>query len=212
MPAHDGARVAVDDEGDVGEARPGPDIREVRDPPLVRCRGGEVPIQQIRRTGGVPVRDRGAYPAATDPAPHAKHSHQPIHLPGRHDQPLIAQIRDHLQPPVHALGRACRGQQCIDDHSIRAIPRRRQTSLHGSVGSCGDLHVLRSQDDTDRLDRTTLGSLLVDESDDQRRRGSSSPAKKTAASFKIAFASRNSRFSRSSLRTRSDSLVVTPWR
>jgi hypothetical protein len=42
--------------------------------------------------------------------------------------------------------------------------------------------------------------LLVDESDDQRRRGSSSP-KKTAASRKIAFTSRNSRFSRSRRRT-----------
>lgn len=54
----------------------------------------------------------------------------------------------------------------------------------------------------DRLDRAVLEAVLVDERDDQRRRWSSSPAKKAAASRPIAFASRSSRFSRSSVRVR----------
>ena len=44
-----------------------------------------------------------------------------------------------------------------------------------------------------RLDRTTLGPHLVDEAHDQRRRGSSSPAKKVAADRKIAFSSSSER-------------------
>jgi len=44
--------------------------------------------------------------------------------------------------------------------------------MHVSVGSRGDQDTLGSQDGADRLDRTTVGELLVDEDDDTRRRGS----------------------------------------
>jgi len=45
---------------------------------------------------------------------------------------------------------------------------------------------LLTQDVAGRPDRALLGALLLDEAEDQRRRGSSSPAKKIAASHRIA--------------------------
>lgn len=44
VPGHDPLGVDVDDEGHVGEPRPGPHVREVRDPGAVRCRGAEVAV------------------------------------------------------------------------------------------------------------------------------------------------------------------------
>ncbi len=49
VPADDALRVHVDDERDEHEAGPGAHVGEVRDPPLVRGRGGEVPLQPVRR-------------------------------------------------------------------------------------------------------------------------------------------------------------------
>jgi hypothetical protein len=62
------------------------------------------------------------------------------------------------------------------------------------VGARGDLQALLTQDPTDRLDRVPLGALVVDERDDQRLRGSSSPAKKIETAFKISLSSRSRRF------------------
>ena len=61
------------------------------------------------------------------------------------------------------------------------------------VGSCGDLDALLPQDGTDRLDPITKGAHFVDESADQRRRGSSSLAKKIEACLRISLDSFKSR-------------------
>ena len=50
-PADDAAGIGVDDEGDVGKARPGDDIGEVGDPEPVRCRNPEVAVYPVERTG-----------------------------------------------------------------------------------------------------------------------------------------------------------------
>jgi hypothetical protein len=52
-PSDDSPRVGVDHEGDVGEAAPGCDVGQVRDPQLVRPTRPEVPLDQIRRTGSL---------------------------------------------------------------------------------------------------------------------------------------------------------------
>jgi hypothetical protein len=67
-----------------------------------------------------------------------------------------------------------------------------------------------SQDPADRLDRAPLGTLLVDERDRQRLRGSSSSAKRIEAVFKISLSSRGCRFSALSRLIPFDSEVVTP--
>ena len=51
-PADDAAREDVDDERDVDEAAPRRDVREVRDPELIRPRRGEVPVDQVGRAVG----------------------------------------------------------------------------------------------------------------------------------------------------------------
>ena len=80
------------------------------------------------------------------------------------------------------------------------------------VGPRGDLAALLTQDPTDRLDRVALGPQLVDERDDQRLRGSSSPAKKIEALRRISLSSSSRRtFALSSLISASSSLVA-PWR
>ena len=80
------------------------------------------------------------------------------------------------------------------------------------VGSRSDLTALFSQDPTHRFDREPLITHLINERNDQRLRGSNSPAKKTVAVFRIATSSRNRAFSAFSLRICSNSrLVPPPW-
>jgi hypothetical protein len=82
----------------------------------------------------------------------------------------------------------------------------------GSIGPRGDLAALLAQDSTDRLDRVALGAHLFDERDDQRSRGSSSPAKKIDALRRISLScSRRRTLALSSLISASSS-VVGPWR
>src|SRR5699024_2410580 len=84
--------------------------------------------------------------------------------------------------------------------------------LPGSVGSCSDHKALLAQDGKDRLDCIALGAHLVDECDDQRLRGSSSPAKKIEARRRISLSSRSRRFSLFRRLISADSSLVTPDR
>src|SRR5687767_5798253 len=47
-PAHDAPREDVDDERHIDESAPRRDVREVRDPELIRARGHELSIHEIR--------------------------------------------------------------------------------------------------------------------------------------------------------------------
>src|SRR5664280_1462004 len=47
LPADDVARVDVEDERDVDEARPGTHIGQIGDPETVRCAGAEVALDQV---------------------------------------------------------------------------------------------------------------------------------------------------------------------
>jgi hypothetical protein len=59
-PAEDAAGMSVDDERHVHGAGPGSHVGEVGHPQPVRPVGGEPPVDQIRRSGGARIRDRGA--------------------------------------------------------------------------------------------------------------------------------------------------------
>src|SRR5690606_6057286 len=78
------------------------------------------------------------------------------------------------------------------------------------IRAWGDLDATLGEHGADRLDPVSLCTHLVDELADQRRRGSSSLAKKIEADFRISLASRRSRTSRSSSLIRCCSAVVTP--
>lgn len=217
MPSDDRPRV-VDHERHIDEPGPRPHIGEVRDPTLVGRRRGEIPFQQIRRASGVAVRDGGPQSLASHEAVDPQLTHQPVDLPIPDSEALPAQQRRHLPPPIYRLrGRfAFRvhpgSPDRVDDDRVREVTVAGLGAFPCPISPLGDRHTLLSQNFADRPDRAVLGALFLNEGEDQRRRGSSSPAKKTAASRRIAFASRSSQFSHSSLRIRSDSLEVTPSR
>jgi hypothetical protein len=50
-PAHDAAAVGIQHDGQEEQAGPGRDVRDIRDPELIRARRGEVALHQIRRRG-----------------------------------------------------------------------------------------------------------------------------------------------------------------
>jgi hypothetical protein len=98
---------------------------------------------------------------------------------------LAAQIGGHLAPPVHAFGSADRGPQRVGQPGIGHRTRRWFLGFPVAVRAWGDLHTLLSQHPADRLDPKP-SQHLIDEPADQRRRGSSSRAKKAEAALRIS--------------------------
>jgi len=98
--------------------------------------------------------------------------------------------------------------------SMAALKLDGMAPVQGVVAfySPSDLAALLTQDPADRLDRVPLGALLVDEGDDQRLPGSSSPTKKDVAAFKIDTSSRSLRFSALRRLISSFSSLLTPGR
>src|SRR5699024_8772348 len=85
-------------------------------------------------------------------------------------------------------------------------------TLPRPVGACSDLQALLAQGTEDRLDCIALGAHLVDEREDHRLRGSSSPAKKIEARRRISLSSRSRLTSDLSRLISADSSLVTPGR
>ena len=90
---------------------------------------------------------------------------------------------------------------------LQVTDRRHETGVSDGPGGCGsaapgargpggDADTLRFKDATCRLDPTALGSHLIDESDDQWWRGSSSLAKKKVGAFRMSIVSSRSLTSR----------------
>ena len=103
-PADDATRKDVDDERDVDEAAPGRDVREVRDPELIRTGRGESPLDQIRGPRGADIglrRDRPRPPA--DRATQPQVSHQTLHGAARHAAALTPQLLPDLPRPIDLL-------------------------------------------------------------------------------------------------------------
>src|SRR5699024_8663852 len=137
---------------------------------------------------------------------------------------LAAKQGDQLPAPVQALGRHLHlsgdgvgrpgevadlvlDQSCCDGAGSDA-----GRPLPGPVGPCSDPQALLAQDAEDRLDCVALGPHLVDEREDQRLRGSSSPAKKIEALRRISLSSRNRLTSAFSRLTSTGSSLVVPGR
>jgi hypothetical protein len=149
---------------------------------------------------------------------HALVAHEPVHgVFGGLREAVTPQPLRHLSPPVDDLGpgatpriRDFQGPECIGDACVFEGAQGRQAFPPRPVGSCGNLHALLPQDGTDRLDRTTNSAHFVDESTDQRRRGSSSLAKKIEACFRISLDSFKSRTSARSRLISSSSTLLGP--
>jgi hypothetical protein len=88
LPAHDHPAVGIDHEAEEHDARPAAQIREVRQPQLVRCRRGEVTLNEIRATVSRRVGVcRAPRLATTLRADDPVLAHQPLHTAARHTLP-----------------------------------------------------------------------------------------------------------------------------
>jgi hypothetical protein len=204
-PAHDRPGVQVDGQGDVDETGPRGHVGEIGDPSVVGPRRRELPVEQVARASGVGAAGHGrARRAAADQPGHAQLGHQPVHGVRGHRRPALGGHRPvepggHLAPPVADLRRrparwprGAQGQQPVADLRVAQRPGGRGSGAPGPVGAWGDLQAHPGQDSADRLDPTPGGVLLIDETEDQRARGSSSRTKKTVAALRISLASRRS--------------------
>src|SRR5699024_6100344 len=234
VPAHDPLGEHVHDERDVHEPRPGADVGEIGDPDTVRSRGGggtsrlrgKVTIEQV--TGPFPIRagDGGADVLDPPDALEAEGPHGPVDRAagGAGEAFLAAEQGDPLPSSVQALGRHLDlsgdgvgrpgevADLVLDQSVCDGAGSDAGRILPGPVGACSDRQALLAQDAEDRLDCIALGAHLVDERQDQRLRGSSSPAKKIEARRRISLSSRNLLFSAFRRLISADSSVVTPGR
>ncbi|CCI51474.1 hypothetical protein BN13_1060002 [Nostocoides jenkinsii Ben 74] len=206
-PADDPSTERVDDEAHIRHPRPGRNVGQIRHPQRVGPVGLEVPVDQVRRSGGTGIL-LGREHLLPKPG-HALDS-QPPHQPGD----LV---------PADVVARALGGlPQLVGpvDLPVRD-PQRHQDLHHDQVtdrtGRRSDLPLLRGviaarshlQVPADELD-SELSTVLVDERDDHFKGRSSSAAKKAEARFSRSLARRSSRFSCSNSLMRFASTVVRP--
>jgi hypothetical protein len=114
---------------------------------------------------------------------------------------LTVQRLPHLAHPVHPVVRLEDRRDPLIEGRIGDAAFRGWSGVVGVVGARGDLGAGLGEDGADRLDPELI-LVRVDVRDQRCCGRSSSAAKKADAVFKIAFARRSSRFSRSSSTTR----------
>jgi len=103
-PAHNPAGEDIDDEPRVDEAAPSRYVRKVRDPELIRARGGELPVDEIRRPRGFQIGLRGGLPGAAAHRPRQAHRlHQPPHRAAGDLDAFAPQLPPHFPRPVHLM-------------------------------------------------------------------------------------------------------------
>lgn len=203
-PADDPSREHVGHERGVREPGPCRDVGDVRDPQLVWCGGPELALHPISRPGSDISRHGRASPTAADPTGEAVGGHEPFDGAAGHGDAFTVELPPDLAGTVDLIVLVEHPPDLHDQFAIAEPATTRPTVLGRVVGGRGDL-----QHRADRLDPEHL-PIGVDVGDYLRGCGSSSRAKKAAADFKISFARRNSRFSRSSSTRRDFSDVDTP--
>ena len=147
-------------------------------------------------------------PLTTPDSPSSRISRSTVHAATR--WPWRRRYAVIFRRPYKPSGVPTVARRRVGEPGVGDRPRRRRGCLPVPVRAWGDLHALLSEHAADRLDPEPSCTHLIDESTDQRWRGSSSLAKKIEAAFRISLASLRSRFSRSSCLIRCCSAVVTP--
>ena len=172
LPADDHPAEAVEDEGQVDEALPGPEVGEIADPLLVRAGGGELALEEVgcplgRRLG----RDRRPLLLAATDALEALSPHQP-------PDPVTADLDlapTQLLPGLpHPVGPPVARPRLLDLPHQLAVGKLAAGRLPGSPRVEGAHR--HPQHTADRLDPEDAPPLL-DKAGHRRRVGSSSWAK-----------------------------------
>jgi hypothetical protein len=142
----------------------------------------------------------------------------PLHRATGHLDALAVEGTPHLARPIHPVVVLMDPLDQTQQLGVANRPATRWSTLGGVVGLRDDLATMLAQHAADRLDpedqptgtRRPVGLVLIDEPHERGDGRSSSAAKKADAVFKIAFARRNSRFSRSSSTSRRRSSLDRP--
>src|SRR3954465_3367443 len=213
-PAQDPAGADVGDEGDVDEPGQGPDVGEVRYPPLVRPRRrGPGPVDEVRvpRRGGGPAGGRRG-PAAAADAVDARDRHQPTDLVTAPGMPGAAGGVPELAHAVEPAVEPVEVDQDVRGVGVGQLRRADRRLDAGVVGARGDRDSVLGEHMADRLDPEAVGVRGDVVADQRSRRSSSAAAKNADAVLRISFARRSSATSRRSALASSDASVVTPGR
>src|SRR5579871_1221221 len=213
-PTDDAAREHVDDEGDVHEAGPGGDVREVRHPKLVGATRRKRTLDEIGRAQRGLVGDRRHFERATPHRAAQPHlTHQPLDGAARDREALAPELPPDLVGAVGPLEALVKDAANLDRQplvallSLGPLLRREATGAVLVVRRRGDRQHL-----ADRLDPVFVAMLLDEVDHHLARRSSSAWAKYADALRRISLALFSSRFSRPSALSRSRSLVVKPGR
>jgi hypothetical protein len=178
-PAHAAAAEGVDDDREVGLARPGGDLGEIGHPEPVRRGGREVAAHKIRRGRDSRHADRRLALAAPDQARQAGLTHQPRDPLATHTDAAVAQLGMHPRPAVGGLAFGVDPADLLDQLDVARGARRERAVLPGVVASATDAQHAAQQGDG------MLCSLRVDQPEAHHRR-SVSLAKKAAAALRIS--------------------------
>ena len=173
-PADDRARIDVDDEGDVDEARPAGHVGEVGYPEPVGGGCVEVPLHEVRRSGRALVRHGRPFDLATYHPRETQLPHQPLHRAARDGDALAVQLAPELARTVDPKLLGVDVPQLHLQRLVAHPPRRERSAAGGVVAGRGDL-----QFPADRLDPEAF-AVGLDEASHFGSRGSSSRAKKAA--------------------------------
>ena len=206
-------RVDVDDERHVHPAGVRLDVGQVRHPQPVRCRRLELARHEIGRPMQPVIGDGGDLERLAPSGPgQAFLAHQPLDGASSDADVLSVELCPDL---VGAIDEQVLAHRPVG--SPRPVPRRARARADGGrllgdpIRVRGDLAAVLGEHSADRLDPEPV-AVCVDERDYLFDWRSSSAPKKADAAFKISFARRSSRFSRSSSLIRARSSVVTPGR
>jgi hypothetical protein len=205
----------IDHEGDVDEARPSRNVREVGHPKDIRPERLEVAVHAVERARCRRVAHRRADRLAPNDTAKAHRAHLPRHRAAGDLDPLAPQL-----PPdfPHAVDLEVLVPDPPDVAGQLGVPLGTGWQLR-RITPTGNMLVVRRRGDrqqpADRLDPMDV-AMIVDKRDHGFDRRSSSAIAKYAEAFRrISFACRSSRTSRSKALMRSRSSLVgparTPW-
>jgi hypothetical protein len=176
LPAHDEAAEGVDDEGHIDEPGPGRHVGEVRHPQLGRPGRREVPLHQVRGSGGGRIRRGGPPGLATADALKAQLTHQPFHGAAGHRDPLPVQLPPDLPGAVDPEVLGMHPGDLDLQLGIAGRTRRGGSAAGGVVGGRGDRQHLADRLDPEPVLVTVdvgdhLGGSAVELRPEENRRG-----------------------------------------